>query len=219
MGKADRIRNIALLGHSSCGKTSLAEAMLFAAGATSRKGDPSAGTSILDFEEEEREKKITINAATAFLTWRDHTIHLVDLPGYLDFLGEMTCGLMPVETAILCIDLAAGIKVTTRKAWTLMNQMGVARTIVLTKVDQEPDKIAEIANQIREAFGNACVLAAHYDGKTVTPLIDGGPEEMRTTFIEKIVETDEDLMEKYLGGEEVSRDELLVALRKAIKNG
>lgn len=219
MAKAEKIRNIALLGHSSCGKTSLAEAMLFAAGATTRKGDPSSGTSILDFEEEEREKKITINGATAFLTWRDHLIHIMDLPGYLDFLGEMTSGLMPVETAVLCIDLAAGIKVTTRKAWSLMEEMGVARAITLTKIDQEPERIPEIVSQIEEAFGSACILAAHYENDKVTPLLDGGPENLRTKFVEKIVETDEELMEKYLGGEDVNREELLSALRKALRSG
>jgi len=219
MAVAERIRNIALLGHSSCGKTSLAEAMLYMAGATTRKGDPAAGTSILDFEEEEKEKKITINGATAFLNWRDHTVHIVDLPGYLDFLGEIMCGLMPVETGILCIDLASGIKVTTRKVWEMMGKMGLSRVIVLTKVDQEPEKIGEMVAQIQEAFGTECVAAVHCEDGKVVPLLEGGPEDLRTKFIDKIVETNEELMERYLGGEEVGKEELLSALKEAIKSG
>ncbi|RKY16898.1 MAG: hypothetical protein DRP63_04640, partial [Planctomycetota bacterium] len=216
MAQAEKIRNIALIGHSSCGKTSLAEALLYAAGATTRKGDPAEGTSVLDFEDEEREKRLTINSATAFLNWRDHLIHLVDLPGYLDFLGEMACGLMPVEAACVCVDPAAGVKVTTRKAWGMIADNKLPCMVVLTKVDQEPEKIEEVVRDIQEMLGNECVLAAHYDGERVVPLLAGGPDDMRTKFVEKIVESDEELMEKYLGGEEVSEEELLGALKKAL---
>ena len=217
MTQAEKIRNIALIGHSSCGKTSLAEALLYAAGATTRKGDPAEGTSILDFEDEEREKKITINGATAFLNWRDCLIHLVDLPGYLDFLGEMACGLMPVDAACVCVDLAAGVKVTTRKAWGMTVDNNLPCIVVLTKIDQEPEKIGEVVTHIQEMLGKECVLAAHYEEGKVVPLLTGGPDDVRTRFIEKIVETDEELMEKYLGGEDVSREELLAALKKAIR--
>ncbi len=199
--------------------------MLFAAGATQRRGSTSEGTSVLDFEDEEREKGMTINGATAYCGWRGHVLHIVDLPGYLDFIGEMTCGLMPVETGLLCVDLAAGIKVTTRKAWDLMGRMGVARMVVLTKVDQEPTKIDEVMDAVRGIFGAECVPFAVMDGTRVVPLLPLGgdaSEEAKaahTRAMEKVVETDEALMDKYLGGETPTDGEMSAALRAAVAGG
>jgi len=225
MGRGEElsVRNICFVGHSGCGKTSLAEALLFAAGATTRKGSTADGTSILDFEEEEKQKKMTIKGATAFLKWKDTVIHLIDLPGYLDFIGEIICGMSAVETAFLCVDLASGVKVTTRKAWDFAQQYGLGRVLVLTKIDQNPEDIEKMIQEIIKTFGDSVVpFFTLENGKAVSLLPYLLSSENKTLqektipVLEKIIETDEVLMEKYLNGEPPNAVELTKALQKAI---
>ncbi|MCX7703875.1 MAG: GTP-binding protein, partial [Planctomycetota bacterium] len=224
MGKitVSNIRNICLAGHSGCGKTSLAEALLYAAGATSRKGSPAEGTSILDFEEEEKQKKTTMKGAVSFLTWKDVLVHIIDLPGYLDFIGEMIGGMSAVETVFICIDTSAGVKVTTKKVWDLAEQFGAGRVLVLSKIDQNPSDLDKAIEGLKTAFGDTVVPFFGLEGGNVVPLLPRAKglgkenEQKANEALEKVVETDEGLMEKYLSGEEPKEEEVSRALKKAI---
>ena len=218
-----KVRNVCFVGHSGSGKTSLADTLLFEAGASPRKGSTADGTSVFDFEEEERQKRMTINSAVAYLDWKEHLINIVDAPGYLDFIGEMICGMSAVETVLLCVDLSSGVKVTTRKVWDMAEEFGLGRCIVLTKVDQNPSDIEKVISELKSVFGESVVPFFLFDGGSVTPLlpkpesVSEGVEAKVTEVLEKVVETDEELMEKYLGGEEPSVEELGVALREAVR--
>lgn len=151
------IRNIVLVGHNSSGKTTLADAILFKAKAVSRPGQIDDGSSVFDFEPEEKERKHTIDLAVASFNIQGREINLLDAPGYPDFVGEAICGLNAVETAVICINAADGIRVNTRKMWDLAQKAGVARFILLNKMDLDTVRFLDLIASIRETFGKECV--------------------------------------------------------------
>src|SRR5687767_10181105 len=142
------IRNVALVGHNSSGKTTLAEVILHKAKASPRLGTIEDGTTILDFEPEEKERKNSIDLGVASATVQGREINLLDAPGYSDFAGEAVCALNAVETAILCINAADGIRVNTSKMWDLAGKLGVARIIAINKMDLDNAKYAEVVGSI-----------------------------------------------------------------------
>ena len=125
------IRNVALVGHTGSGKTSLAEALLFKYKATPRLGAVEDGTTVLDFEPEEKERKHSIDLAVASFSAQGKEINLLDAPGYSDFAGEAVCALNVVETAAICVNAAEGPRVNTGKMWELAGQLGVPRVILV----------------------------------------------------------------------------------------
>src|SRR5437762_2924042 len=129
------IRNIVLVGHNSSGKTALADAMLFKTKATSRLGTVEDGTSVFDYEQEEKERKNSIDLAVASVNVQGREINILDAPGYPDFIGEAICGLSAVETAILSINAVHGIRVNTRRMWDLSRKIGRAIIIAVNKMD------------------------------------------------------------------------------------
>jgi elongation factor G len=224
------IRNIVLVGHNSSGKTSLAEAMLFKMKATSRLGSVDDGTSVFDYEPEEKERKNSIDLAMASVNVQGREINILDAPGYPDFVGEAICGLDAVETAVICINAVDGIRVNTRKMWDLATKAGVARVISINKMDQDNIRYVELINSIREEFGKDCapvMLPAGWGDafKGVVSLItnpDGAPADLKdlaSEAREKLMEADDKLIEEYLEGKVVTAEELAGVLPKAFAQG
>jgi len=227
-------RNIALAGHASTGKTSLAECLLFAAKATTRLGKVDDGSSILDFEEQERERKNSIDSAVAHCTWQGKTIQIIDTPGYLDFVGDMRGALHAVETVVLIATAPAGLELNTRRAWDAAEEVGKARAIVINKVAAENAKFFDTLDVIQESLGRSCVPMTIPDAegpacsKIISTLklpadLAGDVADRASTIhevlMESIVEADEGLMERYLEGETISDEELSSVVSKAIVEG
>lgn len=224
------IRNVVFVGHNASGKTTLADALLFKGKASPRLGSVDDGTSVFDFEPEERDRKVSIDLAAASVNFQGREINLLDAPGYPDFIGEAICGLHAAETAVLCVHAADGIRVNTRKMWELASGLGVARIIAINKMDSENVKFAELVGTLRETFGRECVpvfLPAGSGGglKGVVNLLvqpEAAPAEYKDLAQEareKLMESDDALLEKYLEGKPVTAAELARALPKAIAQG
>ncbi|MCK4661080.1 MAG: elongation factor G [Phycisphaerae bacterium] len=224
----ENIRNIAFVGHTGAGKTSLAEAMLFKAGVTNRLGNVNDGTSVLDFTEEEKEKKSSYYSAMCHLPHAGVHINIVDTPGSSDFCGQAIAALIPVETAVVVISAADGIGVNTRKMLQRAREFGLATMIVVTRIDADTANPEELVGQIQESFGAECVPVNLPAGgaKSVVgcfPKGSGTPdfgdiEDAYTAAVEAIVGADDDLMEKYLGGE-TNDDEIAAFAPKAMAQG
>jgi elongation factor G len=225
------IRNVALVGHSASGKTTLAEALLFKAKAISRMGTSEDGTTVMDFEPEEKERRHSIDLAVASFGIQGREINLLDAPGYSDVAGEAICGLSAVETAVLCVHAADGPRVNTAKMWDLAGRLGLARVIVLNKMDLDTAKYAEVVGRIREAFGKMCVPVllpvGSGDGlKGVVSLLQGGTDavpadlkDLANEALEKLLENDDELLEKYLAGHVPTAEELTRALPHEMAEG
>ena len=156
-GKTQDIRNIALVGHGGAGKTTLAEAMLHAAKVTGRFGSVDDGTSTMDFTDIEKERKHSVDPALCFMTHAGKTVNMIDTPGYPDFVGDAYTALAAVETAVVVIDATSGIGVNTRRLYRLAADQGLARVIVLTKLDGENVDVEGLTSQVREQFGPTCL--------------------------------------------------------------
>lgn len=227
------IRNIAICGHGSAGKTTLVDQMLVLAGAA--KGNPSvdAGTSVCDFDEEEKHHKYSIEASVVHFERAGKRFNVIDTPGYPDLVGQMIGALRAVETALIAIDAHAGIKVNTRRAWQEAGKAGVGRIIVITKLDTDNIDLPGLVNSIKESFGNGCVLlnvplglgdqvkgvasTLNVPADTAGAVVD--PKSINESLIESIVEVDEKVMEKYLEGEVPSAEELSRLMIDAIAAG
>ncbi|MFZ5994441.1 MAG: elongation factor G [Thermodesulfobacteriota bacterium] len=153
----DKVRNIALLAHSGAGKTSLAEAMLFASGRTSRLGRVDDGTSILDYEPEEIKRKITINSAFNHYTWQKHTIHFIDTPGDDNFLNDTRMSLQVADSAVFVIDAIDGAKPLTLKIWNLAGEFHLPRIIFINKMDRERADFYRTLDSISTTLNARCV--------------------------------------------------------------
>ncbi|SIO61001.1 translation elongation factor 2 (EF-2/EF-G) [Singulisphaera sp. GP187] len=228
------IRNIALAGHGASGKTSLADALLYTAGATDRRGSVDDGTSLSDVEDEEKRRHITIDSHLLHLEWANRQIHLIDTPGYPDFIGNALSGLAAVENVITTIAATAGIEVNTRRIFQEAARLRLGRIIALTKMDGDNVDFLDVLEQIRETFGPGCVpfYVPIGQGSKFSGVIDAlnppedvpddcpmHPAEAYQMVVEQIVETDEDLMSRYLEGETLPLHELREAACRAITNG
>ncbi len=228
------IRNVALAGHGASGKTSLADALLFAAGATTRKGSVDEGTSALDFDDEEKKRRITIDCNLGHLVWNNRQIHLADSPGYPDFIGGALSALAAVENVVVAVSGPAGIEVNTRRLFHEARRLGLGRFVVVTKMDAENVDYRRDLEAIRETFGTSCVpfnvplgqgpafrgvvdvLQNHDEDPADCPV---PPSEAYQMVVEQIVESDEALMTRYLEGEAIGVDELRAAAHAAIAAG
>ena len=228
------IRNVALAGHGASGKTSLADALLFAAGATTRKGSVDEGTSALDVDEEEKRRHFTIDCHLGHLAWDGKQLHLIDTPGYPDFIGNALSALAAVENVVVAVSGPSGIEVNTRRLFQEAGRLGLGRFVVVTKMDAENVDYRSDLEAIRESFGPQCVpfnvpvgqgpsfsgiidvIQSHDEDPADCPL---PPSEAYRMVVEQIVELDEDLMMRYLEGETVEPDELRKAAHDAIAQG
>ena len=227
------IRNIALCGHGSAGKTTLIDKFLAHTGAV--KGHPTVedGTSICDFDPEEKTHKYSIEAKLTHFLHGGKRLNCLDTPGYPDFIGQTIGALHGVDTAIVVINAHSGIEVNTRRVFSEAGKLGLARMIVINKMDSDNIEFAELVDSIKEMWGNGCILlnvpvghGAGFKGvvSTLNPpaksdgaLLD--PAEVHTSLIESIVEVDEAMMEKYFEGHMPSPEELSALMRQAIAQG
>src|SRR5262245_27793541 len=156
--RSEDIRTVALVGHEQAGKTSLADALLFKARATDRRGSVDDGTSVSDFDEEEKKHKYSIDSALMHLDYQGKRIYLIDTPGKPEFLGPALAPLAAVETAIIVVSAQAGLQVNTRRMFNESGRRGMARMLVINRLDGDNIHFDELLSAIRESFGKACVL-------------------------------------------------------------
>ena len=228
------IRNIALAGHGASGKTSLADALLFTAGATDRRGSVDDGTSISDVEDEEKRRHLTIDCHLLHLEWQGKQVHLIDAPGYPDFIGNALSALAAVENVIVTVSAPAGIEVNTRRIAQEAGRLGLGRIVALTKMDADNVDFLRVLGQVRETFGPQCVpfYVPIGQGPSFSGVVDVlnppadvpdncpmPPSDAYQMLVEQIVETDEGLMNRYLEGETLPADELRAAAYHAIAQG
>jgi elongation factor G len=228
------IRNIALAGHGASGKTTLADALLFAAGATDRRGSVDEGTSLSDVDDEEKRRHFTIDCHLLHLEWGSRQIHLIDSPGYPDFIGNALSALAAVENVVLTVSGNSGIEVNTRRIFQEASRLGLGRIIAITKMDADNVDYARVLDRIRATFGPQCVpfcvpigQASSFTGiiDTLVPTEEVPancpmhPSDAYQMVVEQIVETDDDLMNRYLEGEAITAAELKTAAAKAIAHG
>lgn len=239
----DKIRNIALLGHGSNGKTSLAESILFLTGAVDRLGKVNDGNATGDYDSEETKRKISIYTASMFTEYKNHKINILDTPGYFDFAGEVVEAVRVADAGIIVCGAKDGLTVGAEKAWKYLNDRKLPRAIYISKIDEENGSFENCYNALREKFGTSvCPVmvpikngakvegiidlihnkAFKFDGKANKEMpIPGNMadeiEEMRMAINESVAETDEELMEKYFEGEEFTRDEIIRGLKTGLK--
>ena len=225
----DRIRNVVLVGPGGSGKTTLVETLLASAGAIPRAGTIQEGSTVCDFEESERSHERSISLAVAPVVHRDTKINFIDTPGYADFVGEVRAGLRAADCALFVIAASEAVDDATTALWRECAEVGMPRAVVITKLDQARADYDGVLAAARSAFGDK-VLPLYVPvrgGAEVTGLVDlllGSSEEgadhedLRGALIEGIIEESEDetLMDRYLGGEEISHDTLTKDLEKAV---
>src|SRR5438477_5067256 len=156
--RAGDIRNLAFVGHGAAGKTTLADAMLFKAGAVTRRGSVDDGTSVSDYDDEEHKRKFSIDTSILHCDYQGKDLHILDAPGYPDFIGAALGALNAVENAVVVINAAHGIEVNTRRMFHEAGERGLARMIVLNKLDAENVNFEQVLSAVRATFGNKSVL-------------------------------------------------------------
>lgn len=226
----ENIRNIVLCGHSSSGKTTLADHMLTSTGTVSGHHSVDDGTSVLDFDPEEKAHKHTVEPKVVHLEYQGKRFNLVDTPGYPDFIGQTIGAIYGVDLAIVVINAHNGIEVNTRRVFQEAGKAGIARMIVVDKLDTDHDHFGELYESIHALWGETCVplnVPVVKDGQmtAVASVLDVpkdtsgcvlDPADMHLKLIEAIVESDEAVMEKYLEGEMPSPETLASLMKKAI---
>ncbi|MFC2001340.1 elongation factor G [Chloroflexota bacterium] len=241
--RLENIRNTVLLSHCGAGKTSLAEAISFTAGAISRLGKVDEGNSTSDYDPDEVKRKISISLSLLPCQWRDTKVNLIDTPGYADFVSEVRAGMKVSEGAVVVICAASGVEVGTEQAWGYCEEAKLPRLIFINKMDRENADFFRVVEEVRSKFGPKCLpvqlpIGAHTGFQGVIDLLTmkghtGSPEKeteipaslqaqvdsFREKLVEAVAEVDDSLIEKYLGGEELSLEELKTNLRKAVISG
>ena len=229
MANTDDIRNIVILGHGGSGKTSLTEAMLYKTGATNRLGNVDDKTSTCDYYDEEKEHQHSIQSAIVNIQHAGKLINIIDTPGYPDFIGPSIKSIPAVETAIIVISAAAGIETNTRKMSELASKADIPRLIVINKMDAENVSLPELIKNIQATFGSQC-RCANLPGADKASVIDCIKNESgdsplmdvaqaHTDLIESVIEADDELMESYLGGEEIPVEKIASVFVEALKAG
>jgi elongation factor G len=232
--RVDDIRNLALVGHGAAGKTSLTDALLFQAKAVDRRGSVDDGTSVSDYDDEEKKRHFSIDSSLLNLEYSGKQVHLIDTPGYPDFVGAALGALGAVETVVIVISAPNGIEVNTRRMFAEAGRRGLARMLVINKMDADNIKFDELLRVIQDTFGKGCVLfnapngvGASFNG--VVSVLNppeaapaGCPVDLgaaRSKLVDAVVECDDALMEKYLMEGTVSGDELAGVIPKALAAG
>ncbi|MFO0958991.1 MAG: elongation factor G, partial [Isosphaeraceae bacterium] len=228
------IRNVALAGHGASGKTSLADALLFAGGATTRRGSVDDGTSTFDIDDEEKRRHFTIDCHLGHFAWNGKQIHIIDSPGYPDFIGNALSALAAVENVLIAVSGPTGIEVNTRRIFQEATALGLGRLIAITKMDADNTDYPRDLQALRETFGLQCVpfnvpigqgpsfsgvVDVIKDHENVPPECPLSPVEAYQMLVEQVVEIDENLMARYLDGEEIGPEELRHAAHDAIAKG
>ena len=227
----DDIRNVALVGHGGAGKTTLAEALLAYAGVIGAPGSVTSGTSVCDFDPQEKEHQHSLYAAVANFDHGSRHVNLVDTPGYPDFLGRALPALAAVETAAVVVDARQGIQMVTRRMMEAAAGRGLARMVVVNKIDADELDLEVLLASLVEAFGSECMpinLPAGGGESVVDCFFEPGEgpvdfssvDEAHTRIVDQVVEVDEELMELYLEqGEELEADRLHDVFERALREG
>jgi elongation factor G len=240
----DKIRNIALLGHGSNGKTSLAESILYITGAVDRLGKVNDGNATGDYDSEETKRKISIYTASMFAEYKNHKINILDTPGYFDFAGEVVEALRVADAGIIVCGAKDGLTVGAEKAWKYLSERNLPKAFYISKIDEENGDFESAYNALRDKFGTSvCPImvpikngakvegvidlihnkAFAFDGKAnkeipIPAAMASEIEELRMAINESVAETDEELMEKYFEGEEFTMDEIIRGLKAGLRD-
>jgi elongation factor G len=243
--RTDKLRNIGLISHSGAGKTSLGDAMLYVSGAVKRLGKVDDGTSVFDHDPEEVRRKTTITSSVAPCKWKDAKINIVDTPGYFDFVGEVKSSLSVVDAAIVVVCAASGVEVGTENVWGYAEENDLPKCVFVNKMDRENANFARVYQSLRDHFGDRVSpviipIGSENSFRGVIDLVkmkayiyDGGtakeqdiPDDLqdeaisyRESLIENVAETDDELVMKYLEGDELTTDEVAIGLRKGTIDG
>jgi elongation factor G len=245
---ADRIRNVALIGHRGSGKTSLCEALLFEAGVTNRLGRVEDGTTVCDFEPDEKEREMSIGASVASFEFADRKINLIDTPGEPSFIADTLAALRVVDAAVVVINAVMGVEVHTERLWRRAEGEGLARLVFVNMLDRERADFFRTLDSLKEAFGPHVVateipIGSEHEVRGVMDLIDmkafeyegegrgnaregeipddlaAQAQEYREKLMDEVAENSDELMERYLDGEEISHEEIVTALKKGVTEG
>ena len=205
---SETIRNVALVGHGGCGKTTFLESALLATGVIDRLGKVEDGNTVSDYDKMEIEKGFSINTSIVPVEWKDSKINFIDTPGYFDFIGEVNAALRASEAAVILVDAGAGIQVGTEQAWKACERYKMPRFIVINKRDKDEFDFYKTFNKLKAKFGETLIPFSW-------PLTAEIDEELK----EAIAMTDDLLMEKYFNGDEFSDEEIKKGLVKGISEG
>jgi elongation factor G len=241
----EKIRNVALVGHGGAGKTSLAEALLFVSGTTSRLGRVEDGSTVTDFDPEEARRQISVSLAVAPFEHDGHKVNLLDTPGYADFIGDVSAALRAADLAVFVVSAVEGIEVQTEMVWRMADNLNLPRAVFVNKLDRERASFTRTLDELKAKFGAGIAPLqlpigeeAEFHGlvelldDTAVLYADGKPSsgpvpaEMETeehsvhdALVEGIVVADDDLMERYLADEPIEKSELARALAAGVASG
>ncbi len=243
---SEKIRNVVLLGHGGCGKTTLAEAMAFSAGITKRQGKVEEGNTISDYDKEEAKRLFSISTSLIPIVYEDTKINILDTPGYFDFVGEVEEALNAADAAVIVIAAKSGVEVGTMKAWDYCEKYNLPRMFFVTDMDDDNASYRQVVEDLTEHYGKRIapfhipirenekfvgfVNVVKMAGRRFTSM--GQYEEceipdysmenlnkFRETLLDSVAETSEEYMEKYFAGEEFTQDEISAALRENVISG
>ena len=245
---ADRIRNVALIGHRGSGKTSLCEALLFEAGIVNRLGRVEDGSTVSDFAPDEQERSMSIDASVASFGHSDRKINLIDTPGEPSFIADAIAALRVVDAAVVVVNAVMGVEVHTERLWQRADGEGLARLVFVNMLDRERADFFRSLDSLKEAFGPHVVateipIGSEHEVRGVIDLIDmkaftyegegrgnategeipdelrPQAEEYREKLMDEVAENSDELMERYLEGEQISHEEIVTALKKGVTEG
>jgi elongation factor G len=248
MHRADRIRNVALVGHRGSGKTSLNEALLYQAGVINRLGSVTDGTTASDADSDEQARQMSISASLSSFEWQDRKINLIDTPGEPSFVADALGAMRVCESAIFVVNAVMGVEVATVRLWQRAEELDLARMIFVNMLDRERADFFRTLDSLKAAFGQHVVateipIGAEHDVRGVIDLVDmkayeydgdgrdncreipipddlaEQAQEHREKLMDEVAEVHEDLMERYLEGEEISHDEIVSALKDGTNHG
>ncbi len=239
----EQMRDVVLLSHSGAGKTSLSEAMLFNSQAITRLGKVNQGNTTSDYDPDEVKRQISIYLSVLPCEWQGFKVNIIDTPGYADFIAEAKSAVRVADGAVIVVCAASGVEVGTEMGWGYADEQGIPRLIFINKMDRENADFFRVMEEIQANFGNKCVpieipIGAHDDFQGVVDLITmksfSGPQwqegeipdslkeragEFRDKLVEAVAETDDDLIAKYLEGEELTEEEVVHGLRVGAGSG
>jgi len=239
----EKIRNVALLSHSGAGKTSLAEAMFFSSGAVSRLGNVADGTTTSDYDPAEIKRQISINLSLLPCQWKDCKLNIIDTPGYPDFVAEVKAGLAVSEGVVIVVCAVSGVEVGTEQVWGYASEAKLPRLIFVNKMDRENANFFNALKEIQTKLGPKClpiqlpigsqkdfqgvvdlVTKKAYSGTPLKetelpPSIVGDVDSYREKLVEAVVEVDDELIVKYLDGEEISDEQIYHCIKEATRLG
>ena len=243
---SEKIRNIALLGHGGCGKTTLVEAMAYTTGILKRQGRVEEGNTISDYDKEEQKRLFSINTSVVPIIWEDTKINFLDTPGYFDFVGEVEAALSVADAAVIVVSAKAGVEVGTIKAWEYCEKYNLPRMFYVSDMDDDNASFRKVVEHLTELYGKKIApfhTPIRENGKFVgfvnvvkmagRRFTDGSnyveceiPDysqenlsEFREILLEAVAETSEELLEKYFSGEEFTQQEISSALRNNVIDG